>query len=160
MQTMDEPLVTLILKLSKKRNRRILHEFQRLIYQPFHQRFHPMVFELLPPMDFGVEFFATRQAYRLIAPLMAHYPQQGSASFPRALARLSVAGGRSVIARKLLIIRHTPKLHHTETTVLYLINQLKRSNIPINWYQMITDAKYWNTNVAERWLEEFYVSHN
>lgn len=155
----DDPLVKLILKLAKQRKRQTLHKFQRLIYQPFHLRVHPMVFELLPPMESGVEFFATRQAYRLIAPLMAHFPQQSNLSFPRALARLAPHSGQSFITRKLLIIRQTSKLHHAESSILRLINHLKQHNISINWYQMATDAKYWNASVAERWLEEFYVSH-
>ena len=155
----DDPLVTLILKLAKRRDQRILHEFQQLIYQPFHLRFHPLVFELLSPKESGVEFYATRQAYRLIAPLMAHYPRQDNLSFSRALARLNPHLGQSSIARKLLIIRQSPKLHFAESGILYLITQLKQRNIPINWHQMVTDAKYWNASVAERWLEEFYVSH-
>ena len=156
---MNDDLVTLILKLAKRRDQRILHEFQRLIYQPFHLRFHPLVFELLPPKESGVEFYATRQAYRLIAPLMARFPQQGNLPFPRALARLNQQIGQSSITRKLLIIRQSPKLHFAESSILYLTTQLKQRNIPINWYQMATDVKYWNASVAERWLEEFYVSH-
>lgn len=155
----DDPLVMRILTLAKRRKTRVLREFAGLIYQPFHLRSHPLIFELLPPLESGVEYYATRQAYRLIAPLMARFPQQGNLPFPRALARLNQHLGQSYITRKLLIIRQMPKLHHAESSILYLITQLKQRNIPINWHQMVTDAKYWNASVAERWLEEFYVVH-
>ncbi len=149
-----DPMVELILELAGKRQWKILAEIRNLIYQPFNARYHPTLFSALPDRQADVTWYSLRQTYRLIGPLMAGYPQTiHTGNFGRSLGELEAKIGQSIVERKLLIIRQSPRLHRAETTLLRLVTLMQDNNILINWNQLVADARFWNERTLNRWFE-------
>lgn len=154
-QQPPEPLVDLILKLATANRRDSLKQIQRLIYQPFNSRYQLDLFSILPNKEAGgVGYYALRQAYRLVGPLMAQYPRTvETGNFGWSLGELERVMKPNLIERKLLIIERSLHLHLAESTLLSLVKLMQQNDILINWSQMVRDAKYWNEKVMVRWYE-------
>lgn len=151
-----EPLVELILKLVAADHQRTLRQIQRLIYQPFHNRFQPDLFRILPDKEIvgDAQYYTLRQTYRLVGPLMAHYPKTGEfGNFGRSLGALERVTGPNLVIRKLEIIHLAPKLHQAEPTLLALVQMMKKEDIIVNWSQFVVDARFWNKRVFVSWYE-------
>ena len=154
-QQPPDPLVNLILQLAATKRWGTLKQIQQLIYQPFNSRYQPDLFSVLPDKETDeVLYYALRQTYRLVGPLMASYPRTvETGNFGRSLGELERFTGPKLIERKLLIIRHSSKLHLAESTLLALVRLMQKNDVLVNWSQLKNDARYWNERVIVRWYE-------
>ena len=158
MSNNGDPMVALILNLKQKKRLGVLAQIEQLQYEPIQNRFHPLLFSVLPDNIGSTDYNSLRQAYRLVAPLMAIYPETTDiGSFGTALGQLGQHVSKSMIEESLLIFRQFPRLYQADSILLRMVILMKNHHILINWEQMVPDVRYWNDRIWQQWMQDFIV---